>query len=73
MKNELLENWLKDNIHFKVNKNYISSIQIDLIDNNNDKMTIIQCFEYVRVHINDEYFNTYYLKNGNWLCKANIK
>lgn len=73
MKNELLERWLNDNIHFEVIKSYTSPLSIDIIDKNNDKMTIIQCFEYVRVLINGEYFNTYYLKNENWLCKANLK
>lgn len=73
MKNDFLEQFIKDNVCFKVSKKYVNVLEIELTDNNNDKMTIIQCFEYVRVHINGKYFNTYYLKNGKWFCKANLK
>lgn len=58
MKNELLENYIRDNALDKFTKEYKEDLIIELKDSKST-MTLMQIFNYVVVNINGEFFNTF--------------
>ena len=74
--NELIESYIKENVTFECDKKYISSVQVELNDRN-DKMTILQCFDSIMVYINDNYIATFfegYDRQGSkiWKVSSNL-
>jgi len=54
MKNDFLEEWIKDSINFECEKEYVSAIQIHL-SQDGDVLTILQCFDSILIYLNKEY------------------
>lgn len=52
--NEFLEEWINDNINFECEKEYVSTIQINL-KQDGYVLTILQCFDSVVLYLNKEY------------------
>lgn len=74
--NELIEKFIKENINFEFNKEYVSGIQVNLKDGK-DVMTILQCFDSIMVYINNKYVATYYeaydrQNNKIWRATSNL-
>ena len=61
--NELLEKYIKDNHLDIFDKKYINDLTIQLNDKQSE-MTLTQCFNYVLVEIDGEFFHTYEYSQG---------
>lgn len=54
MKNEFIEEWIKDNINFECEKEYVNEIHVQL-NQDGDVLTILQCFDSIIIYLNKKY------------------